>query len=230
MILNKLYLRHMNLTTNLNNRKNGTSNNSGGTLVALFILIFIVFAGYALLDNIFNFSYSKSEKDNSSEERIEYFSSQRKTQKERDSITMINRQRQDSLIRIEQLAAAEKQRETDSIRRLEAITQKEQLKKELYPLVEDIAKQYHLLMEIKNTSVFRTYGFGRGGPYHAWLHNVDILLNHSRQYSLWEEFGFGVLSLKQLGLEYVESNGRETDFSNALRGRIIRLLKEFDLE
>ena len=74
----------------------------------------------------------------------------------------------------------------------------------------ELNKLYSELLEFKDKSDFKTYGFGKGGPYHEWLTKVHTLKeNPNIQLSLKQ--GVTVAELEQLGLAYVSSKGDETE-------------------
>ena len=71
---------------------------------------------------------------------------------------------------------------------------------------------YYELRSFKYKTDFKKFGFGAGGPYNKWLRNVEKLKNNPDSKLLLKK---GVLfgELEQLGLAYVSSRGKETDFT-----------------
>ncbi len=113
------------------------------------------------------------------------------------------------------------------IRRAERISarqkQKDEADEEIRRYVKAIHDSYNELMSFKNNQRFHQFGFGRGGPYHQWLLNAQRLRNNPLHRELYDRYGFGVLSLEQLGQEYVKTRGMENDFTRTLRERFSRL-------
>ncbi len=69
---------------------------------------------------------------------------------------------------------------------------------------------YSELLDFKDKSDFKTYGFGQGGPYHEWLTKVkDLKENPDAKLLLQKDVVAG--ELEQLGLAYASSKGKETE-------------------
>lgn len=69
---------------------------------------------------------------------------------------------------------------------------------------------YIELLDFKDKSDFKTYGFGQGGPYHGWLIKVkDLKENPDAKLLLQKDVVAG--ELEQLGLAYASSKGKETE-------------------
>jgi hypothetical protein len=69
---------------------------------------------------------------------------------------------------------------------------------------------YSELLNFKDKSDFKTYGFGQGGPYHEWLTKVQNLKeNPDAKLLLQKDVVAG--ELEQLGLAYASSKGMETE-------------------
>lgn len=69
---------------------------------------------------------------------------------------------------------------------------------------------YSELLDFKDNSDFKNYGFGQGGPYHEWLTKVKNLKDNPDSKLLLQK---KVLAeeLEQLGFAYVSSKGKETE-------------------
>ena len=73
---------------------------------------------------------------------------------------------------------------------------------------------YSELLEFKEKSDFKNYGFGQGGPYHEWLTKVkDLKENPDSKLLLQKSVVAG--ELEQLGLAYVSSKGKETEVTKS---------------
>lgn len=85
---------------------------------------------------------------------------------------------------------------------------------------------YNSLLTFKNTNEFRQKGFGTGSKYHYWLVKVNELKTAKGSNLLLPNCGIVVGELEMLGLEYVSTKGRETEYtintkkliSNGLKG------------
>ena len=75
-----------------------------------------------------------------------------------------------------------------------------------------IQKLLNELLSFKDKSDFHKYGFGEGYKYNRWLKDVQNLKNTQAEELLLKK-GFVPGDLEMLGLEYVTSNGRETEYS-----------------
>lgn len=82
-------------------------------------------------------------------------------------------------------------------------------------IIEKTKGLYIELLDFKTKSDFHTYGFGAGGPYHDWLKEVEILEKNHKANLLMEE-GIVVGDLKMLGLEYMKSKGKETEYTRVI--------------
>ncbi|MFT6128283.1 MAG: hypothetical protein ACJAVA_002784 [Flavobacteriaceae bacterium] len=73
---------------------------------------------------------------------------------------------------------------------------------------------YSELLEFKDKSDFKKYGFGQGGQYHKWLTKVkDLKENPDSKLLLQKKVVAG--ELEQLGLAYVSSKGKETEVTKS---------------
>lgn len=75
---------------------------------------------------------------------------------------------------------------------------------------------YLELMNFKNSSGFKNYGFMPGYKYHSWLKKVEKYENYPEAKNLLNK-GIVLGELKMLGLEYVSSKGKETEFTRITR-------------
>ena len=71
---------------------------------------------------------------------------------------------------------------------------------------------YSELLEFKDKSDFKNYGFGQGGPYKEWLTKVKDLKENLDSKLLLQK-GVVAGELEQLGLAYASSKGKETEVS-----------------
>lgn len=79
-------------------------------------------------------------------------------------------------------------------------------------LTKEFESLYNELLSFKNKADFREFGFGTGGPYNKWLKNVENLKNNPDSKLLLKK-GLLFGDLEQLGIAYVNSKGKETDFT-----------------
>jgi hypothetical protein len=78
------------------------------------------------------------------------------------------------------------------------------------------------LDKFKSSAAFREYGFAIGGPFNAWLKDVDAK-SHDPQSTFYDKLAAGNLSA--LGSEYLRSKGKETDFSQITRREILEIIE-----
>jgi hypothetical protein len=89
----------------------------------------------------------------------------------------------------------------------------------LTDLKEEVRRLYSSLLSFKDDQYFHTYGFGIGYKYNQWLNDVEKLEDQSRQNDIYfPEFSVG--DLKGLGLEYLKTKGRESDYTRWVRRRL----------
>ncbi len=91
----------------------------------------------------------------------------------------------------------------------------------LSDLKEEVRRLYNSLLSFKDDQYFHAYGFGIGYKYNQWLIDVEKLEDKSRQNELFFS-DFSVGDLKGLGLEYLKTKGRESDYTKWARSRIER--------
>ena len=84
---------------------------------------------------------------------------------------------------------------------------------------ERVRELYHSLLQFKNKKDFHFYGFGVGYKYNEWLKEVKYLRSTPEASVLYEQ-GLSIGDLLHLGLEYVNSNGKETEYSLIARKSI----------
>ncbi len=78
------------------------------------------------------------------------------------------------------------------------------------------------LDEFKSDPNFWRFGFGQGGPYHKWL----VSVNEKRDaHDFTIEERIEVAELQQMGLDYIRSRGRETEYTKAARGQILEVIE-----
>jgi hypothetical protein len=93
------------------------------------------------------------------------------------------------------------------------------------PILSEARQLYLELMRFKNDPLFHKVGFAAGNKYSDWLDRVGKLSEDSRSKSLLKK-GIPLEDLRNLGLEYFKSGGKETSFSSFTNGQFRRA---FDL-
>jgi hypothetical protein len=81
-------------------------------------------------------------------------------------------------------------------------------------IFEEFKTLYSELLEFKDKSNFKKYGFGQGGSYHIWLTKVKNLKENSDSKLLLQK-GVVAGELEQLGLAYASSKGKETEVTKS---------------
>lgn len=84
---------------------------------------------------------------------------------------------------------------------------------------------YLQLMNFKDKSDFHAFGFGAGGPYNKWLEEIEKLESNPNANLLLLREGLVVGDLKMLGLEYVNSKGKETEYTRFIVPEIKKALR-----
>ena len=69
---------------------------------------------------------------------------------------------------------------------------------------------YTTLLNFKDNTDFKKYGFAIDSPYNIWLKKVQRLKRNSNSKTLIKK-GFVIGELETLGLEYANSKGKETE-------------------
>ena len=89
----------------------------------------------------------------------------------------------------------------------------------------EFKKLYKELMKFKKEKDFHELGFGVGSPYKKWFDEVDLLSNNPNGKLLLK---YGVLpgELKTLGTEYLQSQGKETEYTTFINSEIKRNFKD----
>ena len=90
-------------------------------------------------------------------------------------------------------------------------------------IIQKTKSLYLEMIDFKDKSDFHTYGFGAGGPYHAWMEKVEKLEKDPNAKLLIEN-GMVVGDLKMLGFEYMRSKGKETDYTQFIIPEIKKAL------
>lgn len=83
---------------------------------------------------------------------------------------------------------------------------------------------YNELMSFKNSNSFKQYGFMQGYKYYDWMQRVDRFDKYSESKELLNK-GVVLGDLRMLGMEYVSSKGKETEYSRITRANFIKALK-----
>lgn len=78
---------------------------------------------------------------------------------------------------------------------------------------------FESLMTFKDKSDFHVYGFGGKYKYNKWLKKVEQLKSMPNPDFLLK-YGFSIGDIEMLGLEYMKSEGKETEFSLWAKERI----------
>ena len=92
-------------------------------------------------------------------------------------------------------------------------------------ILSDVRQLYLELMSFKDDSLFHKVGFAIENKYSNWLDRVGKLNEDSRSKGLLKK-GIPLEDLRDLGLEYFKSGGKETAFSRFANGQF---RKAFDL-
>jgi hypothetical protein len=117
----------------------------------------------------------------------------------------------------------------ENVRKLESANNDKERKGstdlELKEAKEKMRALFNELIGFKNESEFQRNGFAVGSKYNLWLKKVQELKN-SRTEELVINLGFVPGDLEMLGLEYVKTKGKETEYSLWARKTITDGLKE----
>ena len=92
-------------------------------------------------------------------------------------------------------------------------------------ILSEVRKLYLELMGFKDDSLFHKVGFDSGNKYSNWLDRVGKLNEDSRSKGLLKK-GIPLEDLRDLGVEYFKSGGKETAFSRFANAQF---RKAFDL-
>ena len=75
-----------------------------------------------------------------------------------------------------------------------------------------VRQLYNSLMAFKNNSDFHEVGFAVCCQYNNWMKEIE-LLRHSKFSDSLENQGYSLIDLQQIGLAYLRSKGKETEFT-----------------
>jgi hypothetical protein len=114
--------------------------------------------------------------------------------------------------------------ELDGVQKKALSTEKIEVNPEK-PILSEVRKLYLELMSFKDDSLFHKVGFASENKYSNWLDRVGKLKEDSRSKGLLKK-GIPLEDLRDLGLEYFKSGGKETAFSIFANGQF---RKAFDL-
>ena len=114
--------------------------------------------------------------------------------------------------------------ELDGVQRKALSTEKIEVNPEK-PILSEVRQLYLELMSFKDDSLFHKVGFASENKYSDWLDRVGKLNEDSRSKGLLKK-GIPLEDLRDLGLEYFKSGGKETAFSRFANGEF---RKAFDL-
>jgi hypothetical protein len=91
-------------------------------------------------------------------------------------------------------------------------------------IVSEVRQLYLELMSFKEDSLFHKVGFASENKYSNWMDRVGKLKEDSRSKDLLKK-GIPVEDLRNLGLEYFKSGGKETKFSRFANGEFRKAFK-----
>jgi len=90
-------------------------------------------------------------------------------------------------------------------------------------ILEEFKTLYSELLEFKDKSNFKKYGFSQGGSYHVWLSKVKNLKENPDSKLLIQK-GIVAGYLEQLGLAYVGSKGKETEVTKSFNQLFLNVI------
>ena len=125
------------------------------------------------------------------------------------------------VLRIEQQQSDE---ELDGVQKKALSTEKIEVNPKK-TILSEVRQLYLELMSFKDDSLFHKVGFASESKYSNWLDRVGKLNEDSRSKGLVKK-GIPLEDLRNLGLEYFKSGGKETSFSSFANGQFRRA---FDL-
>jgi len=79
--------------------------------------------------------------------------------------------------------------------------------------VNEFETLYLELIEFKEDVAFREIGFGKGGKYSEWMRKLDEFATNIENVDLLFKRGLLLEELRQVGLEYARSEGKETEMT-----------------
>jgi len=101
----------------------------------------------------------------------------------------------------------------------------EEKSKETEKLKTEFKKLYKELIEFNKEKDFHELGFGIGSPYKKWYDDVDLLKNDPNC-KLLLKYGILPEELQTLGNEYLNSQGKETEYTTFINSEIKRNFKD----
>ena len=101
----------------------------------------------------------------------------------------------------------------DSIAEVEKEREKQKCISDADALFLKLQEMYVELQSFRKTKDFNNYGFGRGGKYYPWLEKIEKMKDDPRNRCCLIYKGCVAGELEMLGMEYVSSNGQDTDYS-----------------
>lgn len=87
-----------------------------------------------------------------------------------------------------------------------------------------IKQLYNSLLQFKNHKKFHDYGFAVCCEYNYWMVEVGYLKDSPYSDILYDQ-GYSVISLEQVGLAYLRSEGKETEFTKYAREKFLWALR-----
>jgi len=101
-------------------------------------------------------------------------------------------------------------KETEAIERKTVESKKVDDTEKINQVFEQFESLYKELIEFKDDSDFKKYGFGKGGKNYEWLNKVRDFKSNPDSKLLLKK-GVLIGELEQLGMAYANSNGKDTD-------------------
>ena len=101
----------------------------------------------------------------------------------------------------------------DSIAQIEKERERQKCIDDADALFLNLQDMYVELQSFRKTRDFKNYGFGRGGKYFPWLEKIGEMRDDPRNRCCLIYKGCVAGDLEMLGMEYVSSEGQDTDYS-----------------
>lgn len=118
----------------------------------------------------------------------------------------------DSIDLVRQREAQAKADEANVVQKRNAKLKEADNAKVIRDLKKEVRRLFNELLSFKNKNDFHVYGFGTGGSYNKWLQEVKTLKN-TPEAALLIHYDFVVGDLETLGLEYMGTKGKETEYT-----------------
>ena len=115
---------------------------------------------------------------------------------------------------IQQVEEAEQAR-LDSIVKAEKELEKQKCIADADAFYLELKKMHEELQSFRSTKLFNDFGFGRGGAHYPWLEKIGKMKGDPRNKCCLIYKNCVAGDLEMLGMEYVTSDGRDTDYSIA---------------